>query len=509
MKQILSLALLALGSATVVVGGARSQCSLVLTPVSPPSAISHCTAMTVWDRDGAGPLPPALVVAYQVPAPPQQGRQAIVAYDEASAQWTFLVSNVGGRVNTLVPLSNGRLVAAGNFSSLDGVPATDLARFDGTTWSQIGSIQAQAELHAVLELPNGDLLVGGEFQAIGPHPTLPATGLAAWNGTQWYSLGLPPSLGGTPTIRTLLLRPNGDLVVGGSWGGGWGIPREYIARFDGSQWHPFGPGFDAMVYDLGTLPNGDLCALGYFQFAGPLRVNGIARWDGSAWRAFGAGLQNSVGPGLGYRGLLLPDGDLLVSGMFSVAGNTPAAGLARWNGSSWQAPLPGQWGGGEMAWLHSGKIAMSTGGPTFLSFVQTSCPARVTAVASGCNGPGAAMTAFGTGLPWAGATFHSHTDGVAANGLAFAAYGFQSPAQPLTALHPAGAPGCLLLSSAEVTWFAPAAAGRAASAISFPRATVFLGAQLHHQFLQIEFAAPGGLLRVAGSNGLRLEPGAF
>jgi len=82
---------------------------------------------------------------------------------------------------------------------------------------------------------------------------------------------------------------------------------------------------------------GDLIAAGRFLQAGGISVNRIARWDGSSWHAMGTGFDNEV------RALAVFNGELYAAGIFSGdgPGTVPFAGMARWNGSQWNAcPVP-------------------------------------------------------------------------------------------------------------------------------------------------------------------------
>lgn len=85
-----------------------------------------------------------------------------------------------------------------------------------------------------------------------------------------------------------------------------------------------------------VLPNGDIVVAGDFTVAGGRSANRIARWDGSAWHPLGSGMENTV------RALaVLPNGDLIAGGNFYSAGGVPTSSrLARWNGSTWSS-VPG------------------------------------------------------------------------------------------------------------------------------------------------------------------------
>jgi hypothetical protein len=79
-------------------------------------------------------------------------------------------------------------VAGGRFTVAGGVSANCIARWDGTSWSALGSgmncVSPAASCLSVL--PNGDLVAGGRFTSAGG---VSANGIARWNGTSWSALG--------------------------------------------------------------------------------------------------------------------------------------------------------------------------------------------------------------------------------------------------------------------------------------------------------------------------------
>ena len=72
---------------------------------------------------------------------------------------------VNGSINALVMLPNGDLIAGGSFSSVGGVAANNIARWNGWTWAPMGSGMDDnfPAVLALAVLPNGDLIAGGSF----------------------------------------------------------------------------------------------------------------------------------------------------------------------------------------------------------------------------------------------------------------------------------------------------------------------------------------------------------
>jgi hypothetical protein len=87
-----------------------------------------------------------------------------------------------------------------------------------------------------------------------------------------------------------------------------------------------------------ALQNGEVLVGGRFSRAGNVPAASIARWDGVAWHALGSGV--------GGQPLFMPDvqvirqlasGDVFVGGSFWTAGGLTLNGGALWNGSGWSA----------------------------------------------------------------------------------------------------------------------------------------------------------------------------
>ena len=172
-------------------------------------------------------------------------------------------------------------------------------------------------------------------------------GLARWDGTRWHAVGSGVQLlFGQPFVSIAVVSSmcefNGDLIVAGTFDRAGGQPINHIARWNGSAFSPLGqglvePGADAQVRSL-VVFNSELYAAGTFDTAGGLPAQGIARWNGTSWSACGSGLmQATPGAGGDGRSLLVKGTELWVGGEFAFAGNVPAANIARWNGTTFQA----------------------------------------------------------------------------------------------------------------------------------------------------------------------------
>jgi hypothetical protein len=179
-------------------------------------------------------------------------------------------------------------------------------------------------VNALATLPNGDLVAGGSFTTAGG---VSANRIARWNGTSWSALGSGLGSGVNDWVRALATMPNGDLVAGGGFTTAGGVSANRIVRWNGTSWSALGSGITGVlgpfVGALAVLPNGDLVAGGYFATAGG-SAYGIARWNGASWSALGSGTNSWV-----YALTTLPNGDLVAGGGFTVVDGAVSAYTAQ------------------------------------------------------------------------------------------------------------------------------------------------------------------------------------
>jgi hypothetical protein len=300
-------------------------------------------------------------------------------------EWSALgegITDVSGHLYALAVDDDGILYAGGwfTFINADWKAANHIARWDGTSWSALGT-GMDREVYALAVYEDGTLYAGGWFEKAGDNYVSYA---AKWNGTSWSALA-----GGTSNaILALDVDSHGDLWVGGAfkdaggyvvnrvvsfWGDGWwnlgsgvttepvvdecmvyaitaddfgtvyaggyftiagGIGANYIARWDAlsKTWSSLGSGMSSKVTALALAEDGTLYAGGYFRTAGGVEVNCVARWDGTSWSALGSGM-NSIVNAL----VVDDDGTLYAGGVFNMAGGVAANRIARWDGESWSA----------------------------------------------------------------------------------------------------------------------------------------------------------------------------
>jgi len=238
------------------------------------------------------------------------------------SEWSALGSGTDNPVYALA-LSGAGLYVGGAFTTAGGVAVNHIAKWDGSNWSTLGS--GVGKYVYALAVIGTDLYAGGAFWTAGGTS---ANNIAKWNGSSWSALG-----SGTSGTVWELATSGTDLYAGGDFTTVGGVSANYIAKWDGSTWSALGSGMggdDPTVYAL-AVSGTELYAGGKFVTAGGLSANGIARWDGSAWSALGSGVDDEV------WALVALGTDLYVGGYFGTAGGVAANNIAKWDGSTWSA----------------------------------------------------------------------------------------------------------------------------------------------------------------------------
>ncbi|MBL8752560.1 MAG: hypothetical protein JNK15_04600, partial [Planctomycetes bacterium] len=224
------------------------------------------------------------------------------------------------------------LVCGGAFEFSGTIATANVALLDPATrsWTALGA-GFDGPVFALAVSPTGGLVAAGGFSQSG---TVATTRVARWSGTAWAPVGT----GTNGDVGAAVFTPNGDLFVGGSFTTAGGVAAANIARWDGIAWSALGSGVTgvppfpvpppvvAPVSRLAARSNGDLIVAGAFTTAGNLAANGIARWNGS-WSALVTGPFTAVGTALAVLA-----NDDVVAGTDDFNGNCQAL---RWNGASW------------------------------------------------------------------------------------------------------------------------------------------------------------------------------
>jgi trimeric autotransporter adhesin len=231
---------------------------------------------------------------------------------------------------------DGKIVIAGEFTSVLGVPRRNIARlnsdgtldmgFDPNVYGGINSVAVQA---------NGKVLIGGQFLQLQPNgaasPTL-RFGIARVNPNGTLDTGFDPKPNNAPYVPEvygLALQPDGKVLLAGRFttlqpnGAAASTPRQSIARVnaDGTLDMDFDPRPNYDVHCVALQPDGKVLLGGIFT---TLQPNGAAsstprqyiarvNADGTLDSGFDPKADSSI-----YCVTVQPDGKVLLGGTFTT-----------------------------------------------------------------------------------------------------------------------------------------------------------------------------------------------
>lgn len=294
-----------------------------------------------------------------------------VSYDGGSCGYddTNSVVNAPGVKKTL-KVSNSEIYVVGCFLNFAGVASADyVAKWDGTSWSGLGSSGDINKIVHDAVMYKGSLHIAGEFNDAGGDVT--ADMVARWTGSAW--VGLPVSGGvnaqygvGSPKdansdfAAALKIQENGagtsdDVLLVGGWfyyginNGSSGFQFNHtqnIATWDGSNWGSLDVDSDPytnpaqteyVVHDIEIL-NGNVFLSGY-RWANTCsnsnRSYAFHKFDGTSWSRPVSGAMSCAyfGAGLGFYTMEVSGTDIYVGGTFTGLSNV-ADHLARFDSTS-------------------------------------------------------------------------------------------------------------------------------------------------------------------------------
>lgn len=269
--------------------------------------------------------------------------------------WSTIGSS-DGEVDALIEWG-GKLIAAGDFTTIDGVPAHGIASWDGSSWSAMGAGFPSQHVRA-LEAFGDTLHAAGDLPGFGH--------VARWDGEQWTALGLAapgPVSAMHAGIDGLYVCAHAESVAsilrweGNEWfdtgaSGEGSVLGDRIARllatfgdpptlqgFNGEQWTPLkgSLAFEASAFHA----IGDTA-----HIAGVGALNGepvrVVAFDGANWRSVRSSWKPTMTGVLGSIDDAVEwNGSLITAGAWSALGAgdhwSPSGTVGRWTGSAWES----------------------------------------------------------------------------------------------------------------------------------------------------------------------------
>ena len=255
-------------------------------------------------------------------------------YPDGSVDATlFLLPN--GAILAIALQPDGKILIGGKFSMIGEVFRSGIARLtpDGRidpTFSVL-VLEAQgfsiSEVDAIAVQPDGKIVIGGKFSSLQESGGVdtPRKNIARLNSNGSIDTSFDP--GATDVVRSLLVQPDGKIVVGGRFttlGGGGTTSRNRIGRLnsDGSVDNTFDPGANDQVNALALQRDGKILIGGNFTTiggggTGTVTRNFLARLnsDTSVDTAFNPGANANVS-----AFAIQNDDKIIVAGGFTTLG---------------------------------------------------------------------------------------------------------------------------------------------------------------------------------------------
>lgn len=244
-------------------------------------------------------------------------------------------SGANSWLNDIALLPDGKILIVGWFTAYNGTDRKHIARLnaDGSLDPSFNpGLGADRKINTLALQPDGKILIGGEFSS---YDGVLRQGIARLNADGSLDTSFaPPSEGSNNfSISALLPLPDGKILIGGNFNMYGGAKRNRIARLhpDGAldtTWAPLGANMS--VLRLALQPDGKILVSGYFSSFNGGGHKGIVRLhaDGSTDLTF----QPTTNESLSITGFALqPDNKILIGGRLSYINSIPRRGIARLN----------------------------------------------------------------------------------------------------------------------------------------------------------------------------------
>ncbi len=264
---------------------------------------------------------------------------------DGSPDSSFVQGNIPTRrgINAIALQPDGKIVVVWGYNPSNGFPSGGAARLnaDGSIDSTFSYGVPELFLNSVVVQPDGKILIGGQFSfgvADSRTGNVSYNGVARLNADGKHDTTFIPATTSDnarfTNIYALALQTDGKILIGGSIFTGGRTTPTGAARLNpnGTLDATFNSGAisavseGARVEDILPLPNGKILIGGLFNSIGGTAKNNIARLnaDGTADNSFTAAADNIV-----YALALQTDGKVLIGGDFETVDGVTRTSAAR------------------------------------------------------------------------------------------------------------------------------------------------------------------------------------
>jgi uncharacterized delta-60 repeat protein len=241
-------------------------------------------------------------------------------------------------VSSIALQSDGKVVIGGFLAAVNGTARNRIARLNADGGLDTGfdpGLGADLTVFSVALQPDGKVLIGGFFESVNGTSR---NKIARLNVDGSLDAGFDPGSGTDRIVHSVVVQPDGRVLIGGNFTAVNATNRERMARLnaDGtvdSSFHP-GAALNGTVASLAVQPDGKTLIGGAFTSVNGTSRNRIARLNPNG------SLDRGFEPGLEFDGALNPtvesvvpqaDGRVLIGGVteLTAIGTNPPVSLAR------------------------------------------------------------------------------------------------------------------------------------------------------------------------------------
>jgi|GEM_PF-1983603 len=280
----------------------------------------------------------------------------IAKWDGSS--WSALSTGMNLVVYALAFDGSGNLYAGGYLTTAGGVSANYIAKWDGSSWSALGSGMGGVLYPKVLSLicdSSGNLYAGGYFTAAGG---VSANYIAKWDGSSWSALGSGIQRN---NVDALAVDNSTNLYAGGEFMAAGNKASFYIARCNISGvetttttticsgtmgWTKMSTGTTDDLLGIWGASGSDIFVIGY----------DILHYNGTSWSSMPGSPTNLVGIWGSSSSDIFVAGNKMTFSPFTIHGS-----IDHYNGTSWSNYTTAGWMSLTSIWGYSSGHVIAVG----------------------------------------------------------------------------------------------------------------------------------------------------
>ncbi len=237
---------------------------------------------------------------------------------------------IDGFVRCVALQADGKIVLGGGFQNVAGIESKRIVRlnadgsFDNTFVASLNNVP-----YCLAAQEDGKIIIAGDFTEVSGQACKAIARVTA-DGTLDTAFKLGEDTHGT--LRSVVIQPNGKIIVAGNFTKFHGVKRDRIARLnsDGTLDEKFESGANGVVWPVALTPDDKVIIGGDFTGVEGTRRNRIARLNSNGR------LDKDFDPGTGannwvYAIAIQKDGRIVIGGDFTEFNGRPRNRVARLN----------------------------------------------------------------------------------------------------------------------------------------------------------------------------------